>query len=483
MSLPLPHRDVFERIKTDHHLPSPQGPALAVMQLSRRDNVAYAELAEAVKPDAALVARLIKLANACRSSGGRPLLAVQDAISVLGINAVKGLAIGFSLLDKHRSGRCAGFDYAAFWSKNLARAVAMQALADVARIMPRDDAFTLGLLASMGELALAGAFPEKVAALLQEKIADHRTRLSREESTCGIDHADLTAAMLEDWAFPEALILPVYCLDKPDAAVFPEGSRQARILLALQLATQIATICLATETGRRALMAEFLLLGGKLGIAPEALTTLADRLTGEWQSWCSLLSVQAHRLPPFADLMKASEAPAVADFDGVPTVADERLRVLVVDDERSMRGLLKALMAHIGYDCLEADNGRSAFELAQTQQPDLMIVDWMMPEMDGIALIRALRQTEIGRGIYIIILTALNQEEKLLEAFAAGADDFLAKPLKPKILAARLRAGHRVIRLHREIAHDQQQLQRFAEEFAKLNCRLAGNGKADGDRA
>lgn len=470
----------FEQIKAAGKLPSPKGPALAVMQLTRRENVSYAQLAGAVKADSALVARLIKLANACRPAGGRPLLAVQDAISVLGLVAVRGLALGFALLEDHRTGKCAGFDYPGFWSKNLARASALQALADIARIMPRDDAFTLGLLASMGELGLASAFPAEYAKLLEAWPGDGQTRLEEEARAFGIDHADLTAAMLEDWAFPEALIEPVRCLDKPALAGFPAGSRQERIHLALELATQIAAICVASETGRRGLMADFLLLGGKLGITPEVLTDLADRLVREWQDWCRLLSVQANRMPPFVDLMKASAAPAIADFEGVPAAPDNgRLRVLIVDDERSMRSLLRALLEHIGHDCLEAENGQIGLELALKHHPHMIIADWTMPEMDGIEMTRRLRETEIGRSVYIMILTVADQEDKLIQAFAAGADDFLAKPLKPKVLAARLRAGQRVINLVREIEQDQASLKRIAAEFASLNQHLQESRRID----
>lgn len=473
MALTHKQRAKFEQLKSSGLLPSPAGPALTIVKLTRQDDVSSAQLAQAVKADPALVARVLKLANACRVPGSRPTISVQDAVTVLGLTAVRGLALGFWLLNTNRTGRCSNFDYPAFWSRSLACAAAMQTLAGIARVMPRDEAFTLGLLAHIGELGLASVFSDEYSQLLAKPSLHGEARLLQEQQLFGLDHADLTAVMLEDWGFPVPLIEPVCCYVKPAAESISTDSRKERIVLILTLASRIADICLAPEMHRRSLMPDYFLLGGKLSISPEMLTDLSDQVVRDWADWCRFLEVPDQALPPFGELMKASQMPPFVSFDDVPSNnAGERFRVLVVEDERSMRSLLKALLDHIGHDCLEAENGRLGYQLALQERPDLMIIDWAMPEMNGLDLIRALRQTEVGRGIYILILTGMDQEDMLVEAFAAGADDFLTKPLKPKVLAARLRAGQRVVTLHRESLHDHTQLKRFASEFAALNQRL-----------
>jgi diguanylate cyclase (GGDEF)-like protein len=102
----------------------------------------------------------------------------------------------------------------------------------------------------------------------------------------------------------------------------------------------------------------------------------------------------------------------------------------------------------------------------------MMIVDWAMPEMDGMQLTRALRQTKIGRSMFIMVLTGFEDDERLIEAFENGVDDFMHKPLKPRVLAARLRAGQRIIRLQQEIEHDRGEIRHFAAELAVTNRRL-----------
>ena len=186
-----------------------------------------------------------------------------------------------------------------------------------------------------------------------------------------------------------------------------------------------------------------------------------------------MLEVPSEKLPPFAELMNAPPAPFLEHADGLSRVtAAGGFHVLVVDDDRSIRLILKSLLTKAGYTFSEAASGRQGLELAHTELPDIISVDWMMPEMDGIELIRTLRQTESGRAIYILLLTGLDQEERLVEAFAAGADDFLSKPLKSNILTARLIAGQRVVALQREMKRDLSNLQSFATEFANLNQRL-----------
>ena len=110
--------------------------------------------------------------------------------------------------------------------------------------------------------------------------------------------------------------------------------------------------------------------------------------------------------------------------------------------------------------------------MAVEQRPDIVITDWMMPGMSGVDLTRALRQTKDGRNMYIVLLTVLDNEDPLVEAFEAGVDDFISKPLRPKVIAARLHAGLRMIELQRERDHDQEELRRFADELSISNRRL-----------
>jgi diguanylate cyclase (GGDEF)-like protein len=464
----------LQELKALGDLPSPKGAALAVMRLTRKEGVSTAELAHMVQTDPALVGRLIKAANSSQTGAHRPVAAVQEALIMLGIPTVRYLALSFSLLSGHRSGHCSNFDYRRFWSYSLACAVATQAIAARIRAAPPDEAFSVGLLCRIGELALATVFPADYDRLLGQLAIDRSVSLSAlEQSTFAVTHNELTAAMLQDWGLPRMFVDPVFSHEEPESANFSPDSRQYLLTWTLTLARLIADICLAAEPERRGLMSKLFLLGSKLSLESEALIALCDRVVHDWHDWAAQLNVDAQDVPPFEELSKPPAAPELSQA-GMPSAASSEgpLRVLVVDDDNSMRTLLKALLAQSGYEIYEAKNGQEGFDKALEIRPQIMITDWMMPEMDGIELTRALRQTKLGRGIYIIILTALEAEEKLVEAFDAGVDDFMNKPLKSRILGARMRAGQRVVMLQQEIERDREEIRRFAAELAVTNRRL-----------
>ena len=472
----------FDQFKASGLLPSPKGPALAVVKLTQRDDTTNEQLAHAMQADPALVARILKLANSCRAHGSRPVLAVKDAIVILGLTAVRGLALGFSLMKDRQARRCHGFNYPTFWSRNLARATAMQALTAFSRLMQSDEAFCLGLLSQIGELGLASLFAQDYASLLGQTPTTGAALLEQERQAFEFDHAELSAALLEDWGFPAELTDPVRLHEQTDSASISAGSRAERLLLTLILASKIAAICMAAPEARRPMMANLLMLGGQLSIGAGELMALCDAVVHDWTDWCRLLMVPSQVLPPFVELMNAPAPPVLKQGEGASNVTSQGgFRVLIVDDSALMRDMLKQVLGAAGYVCSEAENGRLGLARALEEQPDLMVVDWDMPEMNGVTLIRKLRESAVGRTIYILLLTGMDQDERLVQAFAAGADDFLAKPPRPTVLLGRLLAGQRVVALHREIKRDQSNLQRFATEFAKISGHLQDTRRKDAD--
>lgn len=462
----------YDAIKSSYSLPSPKGPALAIIRLTQKDNVALAELAKAVSADPAFVGRLIKAANSAQSAGRRPAVSVMDALSVLGIASVRSLALGFSLISDYGSGACSAFNYDRFWSGSLMTAIALQALSKQVRFAPPDETFSLGLLARVGRLGLATIFPDAFKKLIEASYFGDAL-IEAEITEFAISHDQLSVAMLLDWGLPRLFVEPVYFIDNPEQAPFEDGCRSAQLTWALALAAHVAEICLAPESEWRSMMPRLFLLGGKLGLESESLMTLCNATVTEWQEWGKMLSVKTFALPPFQEM---SNPPAAPKMDaGMLLVGGEegyRMRVLVVDDERSMRALVGAVLRQAGHEVVEAVDGQQGFEMAIETRPQIMIVDWMMPGMNGIELIRALRETAVGRGIYILLLTAIEDDDALVEAFNSGADDFMTKPLRPKVLAARLRAGQRVIKLQQEVERDRENIRRFAAELAVTNSKL-----------
>jgi DNA-binding response OmpR family regulator len=114
--------------------------------------------------------------------------------------------------------------------------------------------------------------------------------------------------------------------------------------------------------------------------------------------------------------------------------------ILAADDEEDILELIVFRLERSGYTVLAAHDGAEALELARSEQPDLAVLDVMMPKLDGFELTRRLREDEATRQMPIILLTARSQESDIQRGFDSGADDYLRKPFSPQELRARVQA-------------------------------------------
>jgi len=139
------------------------------------------------------------------------------------------------------------------------------------------------------------------------------------------------------------------------------------------------------------------------------------------------------------------------------------LKALIAEDNPGFRKILERMLTKWGYDVVTADSGLKAWQMLQaTDPPRLALLDWMMPGLDGVEVCRRVR--ELGREpyIYILLVTARDTPEELVEGMEAGADDYLRKPVNSHELRVRLRAGRRIIDLQEELVNAREALRRQA---------------------
>jgi diguanylate cyclase (GGDEF)-like protein len=134
------------------------------------------------------------------------------------------------------------------------------------------------------------------------------------------------------------------------------------------------------------------------------------------------------------------------------TSPDERLRILVVDDDEDITGFLSTSLRVEGYHVLVANDGTSALDLVRTHGPDLVVLDVMMPEVDGMEVTRRLRADPMTSTLPIIMLTAKGQTPDKVVGLRAGADDYLVKPFDTLELVARVETALRRHRESREVS-------------------------------
>lgn len=118
----------------------------------------------------------------------------------------------------------------------------------------------------------------------------------------------------------------------------------------------------------------------------------------------------------------------------------QKATVLIIEDEEDIQELIVHGLAKAGFTLQTASNGREGFVLAVDYHPDLIVLDWMMPEMNGIETLRRLRRDPRTAHIPVIMLSAKAEVDNKSEGLDAGADDYLAKPFSPKELVSRVNA-------------------------------------------
>ncbi len=146
----------------------------------------------------------------------------------------------------------------------------------------------------------------------------------------------------------------------------------------------------------------------------------------------------------------------------------QRRTLLVIDDDRETAALLRSWFAGQPYEILEATDAEQGLRAAETRAPDLILLDVRMPGMDGLAAARVLKQRETTRTIPVILLTACRDVQAKVEAFDAGADDYVTKPFEFEEVDARIRAMLRKRELYLELELAVSDLQRTNAKLEEL---------------
>jgi CheY-like chemotaxis protein len=167
---------------------------------------------------------------------------------------------------------------------------------------------------------------------------------------------------------------------------------------------------------------------------------------------------------------------------------DKTMRILIAEDDLAFRRFLEEILVKWGYEVVVAKDGNEAWQVLKSREaPRLAILDWMMPGISGVEVCGKVRQERQEPYTYILLLTALQQEQDLVTGMEAGADDYIVKPIKTSELRVRLNAGRRIIDLQNKLADHVAELEtvnRDLESFSyTVSTDLLKSLMAIGDNA
>ena len=151
------------------------------------------------------------------------------------------------------------------------------------------------------------------------------------------------------------------------------------------------------------------------------------------------------------------------------------MKILIVDDAADIRAYISMTLEQWGFEVEVACNGLTALQLIHQKAIQLVISDWMMPEMDGLELCRKLRSSDFGHYVYLIVLTAKTKSDDMVTGLSAGADDFISKPIDTEILKARIKSAIRVIEMENKLAEKNRFLRNQNKDIKTAYDQLDAN--------
>jgi diguanylate cyclase (GGDEF)-like protein len=441
-------------------LPSPNAVALELMRLVERRDVGVFEVCRVAKGDPVLVGKAVRLANSALYAGLRPTAALEDAVMRIGVAALARLAVGLSLVHTHGA-RLGGFELEPYWRRSLARALVLQQLARRRHVLPVSEAFSLGLLAEIGQLgmlaALGGqALGETEAAEAGEDVLDWQRR------RWGFDQAEASAALLQTWNFPQRLWLALLPLAQVQTQ--PQDA-QAELAAMVGVARGLAG---ALDEQRRLQDLPGLCMAAlRLGLDEAVLLGLLDQMREDFADLAAVLD------------MKVSQQHAQQEFQrlraSLGTVAPEdparAASVLLAGPAPCARTDLHEALRAEGFHVLAEPDLGAGFERARTCLPEAVVLDADHLPIETVELCRQLREHDSAR-LYLLLLGDSLDADGLLQALRAGANDVLPGGASAEMVAAKLRPGVRVVRMISALERERAQAHGRQRELAALNARL-----------
>lgn len=291
-------KEVFKKLSESKGLPAPSTTTLEVIRLCQSDSASLNDIALVIQTDPALSAELLKYANAAFLSTGFQVASIQKATVKLGLKTVVNVALGFSLLAANKQGKCRTFNYEKFWSTSLLQAIAAKSIAALKEEFDPEELFICGLLAKMGQLALASLFPQQYEDILTKLSTEPQDdpegtdllRNSMEKAAFQIDNSELVLELFLDWGLPAHFALAAGFHNDLENIELGTGKTK-EIAAILHAANQIASICMDSHpTPERLSTVEK--AAQKAGVNETAFWTLFDAIISQWYDWGEIFKIR-----------------------------------------------------------------------------------------------------------------------------------------------------------------------------------------------
>lgn len=434
--------DILNIIEQADDLPTLPTVATKVMHVTSDTDTSVKEVAELIEKDLALSAKILQVINSPFYGFSRGITSVSEAVGLMGFREVGNLALGLSVMGILPQDETIGFSFQTFWERCVGQAVSAVKITATVNPDLSYGIFTTALLQDIGTCLLVRYTPLVYGyslALVKERNI-HIAVAERE--VLQTDHAEIGGRLAANWNLPASLRIPI------KHHHFPEFGEE--------IPAEVRNHSMETETSVLAisnLMATALFdreNTGALELLYSRANTLLKLEVSQVDEILDVLPSEVERVKTLFHPIDDKDKSVDADEIDLPDSDSSRKairqsskqrrknKILVAEDSAATRIAISNMLKRMGYDVVIAFNGQEAVALAEREKPDLILLDVLMPVMDGIDALREIRGKNELRTTPIVMLTSVTDVRMVTEAIESGANDYIAKPFQVSLLLERV---------------------------------------------
>lgn len=291
-------REVQSLVQQKLELPSPPNIAVRILEAVQDDDNSFAELGKIISADPSLTAKLLKVTNSPMYGFGGRVKSIETALSILGINALKNIALSFIIVQKLHGDSASVFDFEYFWKRSVSAAVAAKMLAPLADYNG-DDIFVSGLLQDIGVLVFFHHCTDPYMEVMAQRNSTEVPGHIIERQVMGLCHAEVGGALLKKWGLPESIYLPLFYHHREDSV--PECHRTAVAILSL--ASEISAVYHSSQ-GRITVAGVYQTLSEDYGLSEKEIKELLDAVATRSNEVLSLFDVSCSEIRPLSEMLQ-----------------------------------------------------------------------------------------------------------------------------------------------------------------------------------
>ncbi len=233
--------EILQQVIESGSLPTLSTVASKLINIAGKEDTTIQDISKLISQDVSLSSKVLKVVNSSFYNFPNEVSTIQQAVAILGTNAVRSLVLSFSFLNMERPKFGKGFDYERFWEESLAAAVASKLIMSKVSKVDPDEVFTVSLLQNLGKLIFACAYREQYDQILQDAGGSDQRLLELEAERIGATHAYIGSEAAKHWKFPDSLTLPILYHQNPAAYNGGDAARLTEIRV-VHLAGLLANI-------------------------------------------------------------------------------------------------------------------------------------------------------------------------------------------------------------------------------------------------